>query len=139
MVSHKNRTCACMPFCTCVGTHLFEKSRIQSRTLSLENYFIITVSILLDITLEHDHISDPWFLCLLCNSRHNSHRVSSIWVLYVSMYTRILISEDSVFRRFTYKPINGLSIQRQLNIGCYRISPHASFVQFFVDNFSICA
>ena len=46
-------------------------------------------------------------------------------MLYVSMYTRILISEVSVFRMFTYKPINGLSIKHQLNIGCYRISPYA--------------
>ena len=30
------------------------------------------------------------------------------------MYTRILISEDSVFHMFTYKPINGWNIKHML-------------------------
>ena len=49
--------------------------------------------------------------CLLCNSRHNSHCVSSIWVFNVSMYTTILISEVSEFHAFAYMPINGLNIK----------------------------
>ena len=53
------------------------------------------------------------FLCLLC--RHICRRVISIWAInicmYVCMYTRILISDFSVFRTFTSMPINGLNVK----------------------------
>ena len=50
--------------------------------------------------------------CVYCdNSRHISRRVSSIWAFYACMYTRILISDVSVFRMLTHMPINGREYQ----------------------------
>ena len=52
------------------------------------------------------------FLCLRCDIRHICRRLSSIWLVNISMYmyTRILISNFCLFREFMSTPTNSLNI-----------------------------
>ena len=43
-----------------------------------------------------------------CEPQHRGELNLGVCCMYVCMYTRILISEVSVFRMFTSMPINGL-------------------------------